>query len=314
MKSLKVHKKFDISYYVAEKDDELQRLPSLSHTGNITNEEVGLPLRVFGRGNLCHPYLSLSYIDTLSQPCVRGYMIGATNMLFKQKKGVAEVIVDIEKDKIDILDPELKRALQLTTEDLRFTDYLVKQACLENGSDIFLDGVGWEGGDEWVRAQFRLYLLCLLRTNLNSTNEEDTANNSELNKFNMSFVQLWKRTMNYKLWREHVSNESLDIETFVDLPGLHPCSGQLSIGDVKLHISNTITNTEGGKKVAQAVVNVAGHISSAKGVFSSFFRSKPDHANTTEANPGLEPTVSKDKYEENQEEVNTKETPTVVES
>ena len=156
----------------ADKDIEVSRLPSLTHTGNITNEEVGLPLRVFGRGNLCHPYLSLSFIDTLSQPCVRGYMIGATNMLFKQKKGVAEVIVDIgkrealkiwnrflkntgcfsrprsiififsfsftEKDKIDILDPDLKRALQLTTEDLRFTDYLVKQACFETGSDIFL--------------------------------------------------------------------------------------------------------------------------------------------------------------------------------
>ena len=77
------------------KDIEVSRLPSLTQTGNITNEEVGLPLRVFGRGNLCHPYLSLSFIDTLSQPCVRGYMIGATNMLFKQKKGVSEVIIDI---------------------------------------------------------------------------------------------------------------------------------------------------------------------------------------------------------------------------
>ena len=45
-------------------------------TGSVANEEVGLPLRIFGRGNLCHPYLSLSYIDALSQPCVRGYMIG----------------------------------------------------------------------------------------------------------------------------------------------------------------------------------------------------------------------------------------------
>ena len=44
-----------------------------------------------------------------------------------------------EKDKIDILNPDLKRALQLTTEDLRFIDYLVKQACFETGSsDIFL--------------------------------------------------------------------------------------------------------------------------------------------------------------------------------
>ena len=70
---------------------------------------------------------------------------GATNALFKQKSGVAEVIIDIEKDKIDILDPELKKALQLTTEDLRFIDFIIKQVSLENGSDIFLDGVGWEG-------------------------------------------------------------------------------------------------------------------------------------------------------------------------
>ena len=73
------------------------------------------------------------------------YFLGATNALFKQKSGVAEVIIDVEKDKIDILDPELKKALQLTTEDLRFIDFIIKQVSLENGSDIFLDGVGWEG-------------------------------------------------------------------------------------------------------------------------------------------------------------------------
>ena len=33
--------------------------------------------------------------------------------------------------------------------------------------DVFLDGIGWEGGDEWVRAQFRFYLVSLLRTCMN---------------------------------------------------------------------------------------------------------------------------------------------------
>ena len=65
-------------------------------------------------------------------------IIGATNALFKQKSGVAEVIIDIEKDKIDVLEPELKKALQLTTEDLRFIDFIIKQVSIENGSDIFL--------------------------------------------------------------------------------------------------------------------------------------------------------------------------------
>ena len=75
-------------------------------------------------------------------------IIGATNALFKQKSGVAEVIIDIEKDKIDVLEPELKKALQLTTEDLRFIDFIIKQVSIENGSDIFLGKV-------------QIFLLCL---------------------------------------------------------------------------------------------------------------------------------------------------------
>ena len=50
------------------------------------------------------------------------------------------------------------------------------------GSDIFLDGVGWEGGDEWIRAQFRMYILCLLRTVLNS--DQDQTSTYELHRFN----------------------------------------------------------------------------------------------------------------------------------
>ena len=106
-------------------------------------------------------------------------MIGATNVLFVQKKGLADVVIEIEKDRFDVQDPDLKRALHLTTEDLRFTDNLVRQvgphpsskmsasASFDSAPDVFLDGIGWEGGDEWVRAQFRFYLVSLLRTCMN---------------------------------------------------------------------------------------------------------------------------------------------------
>ena len=60
----------------------------------------------------------------------------------------------MESDKTEMQDPELKKALNLTTEDLRFVDNVIKHVS-EESSDAFLDGVGWEGGDEWVRAQFR---------------------------------------------------------------------------------------------------------------------------------------------------------------
>lgn len=51
-------------------------------------------------------------------------------------------------------------------EDLRFADFLVRHVTggADGDEDIFLDGTGWEGGDEWLRAQFKWYLLTLLRS------------------------------------------------------------------------------------------------------------------------------------------------------
>ena len=53
---------------------------------------------------------------------VHGYVIGATNALFKAKRDLADVVVEIDEDAFEVRDPELRRALALTTEDLRFID------------------------------------------------------------------------------------------------------------------------------------------------------------------------------------------------
>ena len=34
-------------------------------------------------------------MDVLLDPNVRGYMIGATNVLFKQKKNIADILVEV---------------------------------------------------------------------------------------------------------------------------------------------------------------------------------------------------------------------------
>lgn len=125
----------------------------------------GLPLEVFRKGSFCHPYLSLTYLDILSDVRVRGFVIGATNYLFKQKRNLFDVIVEPDTAKIDIVDLELKKQLSLSTEDLRFADYLVKNTMEATSSgSVYLDGTSWEGGDEWLRYQFKVYLLHLLRT------------------------------------------------------------------------------------------------------------------------------------------------------
>lgn len=47
------------------------------------------------KGYLCLPYLSLPYLDLLADINVRGYIVGATNVLFKQKKQLIDVLVEV---------------------------------------------------------------------------------------------------------------------------------------------------------------------------------------------------------------------------
>lgn len=136
---------------------------NMAYLAQLSTEFCGFPLSIFTKGYLCLPYLSLPYLDLLCDVNVRGYVVGATNILFKQKTQLYDVLVDIELGRIECQDLELRKQLHLTTEDLRFADYIVKHVSDER-HDVFLDGVGWEGGDEWIRTQFRIYLLCLLRT------------------------------------------------------------------------------------------------------------------------------------------------------
>lgn len=145
----------------------------------LSLQDCGFPLQIFRKGSYCHPYLSLAYLDILSDSRVRSFVCGATNYLFKQKRNLFDVIVEIDGAKLEILDNDLKKKLQLSTEDLRFADYLVR-CIMENGvkngaaesSRTLFDGTSWEGGDEWLRYQFKIYLVQLLKTSQCSGNVE----------------------------------------------------------------------------------------------------------------------------------------------
>lgn len=241
---------------------------NITQIAHINPELCGLPLELFTKGYLCLPYLSLPYLDLLGDVNVRGYIVGATNVLFKQKKQLIDVLVEVENTRIEATDPELRRQLHLTTEDLRFADYVVRHVA-EPRKDIFLDGVGWEGGDEWIRTQFRVYLLSMLRTSM----QQDTRQSDH---YNAAFVSAWRATNNYKAWCNASKSEILNIE-----PG-HPFAGQLSVQDMKLRLSHTMQNTESGRKLNQAMAStgravattgkaVGGALSQAKGAFSNWW-------------------------------------------
>ncbi|CAI9727784.1 Hypothetical predicted protein [Octopus vulgaris] len=241
----------------------------IAMTTTLQADEYGLPLAIFSKGCLCHPYLSLQFFDLLEDVNVRGFVIGATNILFKQRKHLTDVVVEVNDGRIDFHDNELKKQLNLTTTDLRFADYLVK--IVTENKTLFLDGTEWEGGDEWVRLQFKEYILSLLAS---------THNGDEklMEDFNLTFIQAWKTTHNYRLWHscKHPLIESVSQS--------HPFQGHLNMSDLRVRLSHTMQSTEKGKKLNAAVSQTGkyvvqtgkvfgGAITSAKSAMSSWFSS-----------------------------------------
>lgn len=212
-------------------------------------EECGLPLQIFTRGSFCLPYLSISYLDLLSDVRVRSFVIGATNFLFKQRKEMYDIVVDMEENTIIINDPNLKKHLSLTTEDLRFMDYLSRHVKLEAGqtrddSDLISQDITkWVGGDEWIRYNFRLYTLYLLKAAKSQTN---------LDSFNSGFMQAWRQTTNnYKIW-----DATGKASVLSGLQSRHPFSSStkgINFSDMKLKLSYAVNSSDKRKLINQTL-------------------------------------------------------------
>ncbi|XP_036428003.1 late secretory pathway protein AVL9 homolog [Colossoma macropomum] len=251
----------------------------------LEEDQYGLPLAVFTKGYLCLPYMALQQHHLLSDVRVRGFVAGATNILFRQQRHLSDAVIDVEEARIHVDDPELRRMLSLSTADLRFSDFLLKHVT-ENREDVFLDGTGWEGGDEWIRAQFALYLHSLLASTLQQDNEKLLAD------YGSAFISAWKITHNYRVWFSNKHPAMAEIT-----PG-HPFQGQYSVADVKLRLSHSVQNSERGKKLGNAVIttsrsvvqtgkavgqSVGGALTSAKSAMSSWFSTLAQPAVTSPA-------------------------------
>ncbi|TKC52921.1 hypothetical protein EI555_009096 [Monodon monoceros] len=195
----------------------------------LEEDQYGMPLAIFTKGYLCLPYMALQQHHLLSDVTIRGFVAGATNILFRQQKHLSDAIVEVEEALIQIHDPELRKLLNPTTADLRFADYLVRHVT-ENRDDVFLDGTGWEGGDEWIRAQFAVYIHALLAATLQLDNEKI------LSDYGTTFVTAWKNTHNYRVWN---SNK-------------HPALAEIN--------PNSVQNSERGKKLGNVMVTTSRNV------------------------------------------------------
>ncbi|KAK4310949.1 hypothetical protein Pmani_017525 [Petrolisthes manimaculis] len=280
--------------------------------------ECGLPLSIFTKGNLLHPYLSLQYLDVLNAPTCRAFTVGASNALFLHKRNLYDVVIQLEEGKIEIPDPDLKRQLSLSTEDLRFAENVVRQVEAVNATvskaangmsicnshpDVFLEGVGWVGGEEWLRYQFKVYLLSLLRSSV------CPEGNREYEVFNCHFMAAWRNSHNYRMWLAAGPYDNL-----MELTPGHPHAGNLSMTDMRIRLSHTIQGLDKSRRINQtlattgtAVVKtkeaVGGALTSAKGaisnLWSSFTTTNPSNSNNSD------PTLTDPATETHPEEPNS---------
>lgn len=179
------------------------------------------PIPIFTNGTLCLPYLSLPYLDLLSDPSVNGFVIGTSNILFRQKRQLMDIYIDIEQTTIESHDPELRRQISLSTEDLRFIDFVVR--------NVQFPKEDAEGSEQWIRKQFQGYMLALLRTAVLAP-----EGSKDIEHFNSNFINTWKQTDGYNTWLNNPKSSEFDFE---QVYSGHPFAGTLSVGDMKLKLA-----------------------------------------------------------------------------
>lgn len=165
--------------------------------GADANEESGAASSTIG-GN---DSTGLSYnpnrkVQDFNTPL--GYTVGATNALFKQRL-YDDLDAFVDETDVDLRGNEtLKKQLQLTTADLRFADYIIKNvlamrekqqqatggaklvsfkkttsmnafspggSCQTDGCDeanVASAAMDFEGSDDWIRLNFKWYLYAML--------------------------------------------------------------------------------------------------------------------------------------------------------
>ena len=207
---------------------------SLQKFARLKSDLSNLELNVFSNASSFQPYLCLQQMEELrgSSRCI---LAGVVNPLFeKQRTRLCDVFADMSSGQIMITKPSLKSALHLSTADLRFCSLLS-----ETVSEQVTERSDWLGSDAWIRAQFKLYLISLLKTSLKG---EETAKE----EFYQDFMSAWYESPVYKSWLATVNPKSVvttveprvDVastrdDVFTNTPPVHVCTGELSVSDLK---------------------------------------------------------------------------------
>ena len=189
------------------------------------HDEYGFPLGVFNQGGSLQPYMCLQQMDVLTESNSNCFLVGVVNPLYeKQQKKTCDLFATFEDRLVVVNDQEMKSALRLTAADLRFCSLLL-DTIHGGGSPVPVSPQQskWVGSDDWVCAQFKLYLVSLLATSCR-------GDSPSVDDFNREFVTLWRNSSVYKEWLETTHRQISKVQP------MHICEGELSLGDLKRRV------------------------------------------------------------------------------
>ncbi|KAK9373069.1 transport protein Avl9-domain-containing protein [Lipomyces chichibuensis] len=211
---------------------------------------MGLPLQVFGKGGMFNPYTPLQQLEALSGEETKFYLIGSTNsLLLSQKHKFADIIVNVDLNTVEILNPEFEAPLLLTSHDRKWIDSIF-HAVSETWSDEDtgrLESVGFAGSEDYIRWQFEDYLMALLASvkydgfltkYCGPPPPEALLPEIDGNPavdFNLDWIEKWKTTNNFRIFQQFTDEELFDV-----VEPRHLSSGGISLEDVQRKVAQCV--------------------------------------------------------------------------
>ena len=239
-------------------------LSSMLRDSEMEKDDYGFPLDIFTDNLSIQPYVCLQQMDVLMDKRSSYIIAGVVNPLYeKQQDKICDVFVNLLDGLVTISDPTLRSQLHLSAADLRFCSVLSKsmQRSPSTSSPVEPESPkllysDWLGSNEWILAQFKLYLLSLLATSI-------SAHMQSMDDFNPEFMAVWIKSPTFTKWFEkHDTFKSIG-----NVEAKHVCEGSLSIGDLKRRLvaqaSDYGLNIQSREQVASAVQQTQKALSSA---------------------------------------------------
>ncbi|KAK9247868.1 transport protein Avl9-domain-containing protein [Lipomyces tetrasporus] len=241
---------------------------------------MGLPLQVFGKGGMFNPYTPLQQLEALTREETKFYLIGSTNsLLLSQKHKFADIIVNVDDNTVEILNPNLEGPLHLTSYDRKWIDsifHAVNETWPDEAEDAGrFDSVSFDGSEDYIRWQFEEYLMALLAsvkydgflTKYGGPPPPEALlpqiDGNPAVDFNLDFVEKWKSTNNYRIFQQFTDEELFDV-----VEPRHLSSGGISLEDVQRKVAQQMQNLAPAREaIAKTFTTGSQRVSNAFGSF-----------------------------------------------